>query len=173
MIVHRMLVCRRFLISVCMFIVSKALLISSATAIIRADGTPFLRCCLMCVGVVFCNRVVWLCLVYLLLCKEEGSSPVSAMTERRDMGLYEVHLSMSLLGFGMGTMLANFHMCGIMLVLRAVFNILVRNMSPRGLMCFRYLMFIWQDPVSCYFYFVYYLLDMSCGECHFISLYFL
>ena len=27
------------------------------------------------------------------------------------MGLYEVPLSMSLLGFGMGTMLANFHMC--------------------------------------------------------------
>ena len=31
------------------------------------------------------------------------------MSERRDMGLYEVPLSMSLLGFGMGTMLANFH----------------------------------------------------------------
>ena len=28
-------------------------------------------------------------------------------------------------------MLANFHMCGIMLVLRAVFNMLVRNASPR------------------------------------------
>ena len=27
------------------------------------------------------------------------------------MGLYEVPLSMSLLGFEMGTMLANFHMC--------------------------------------------------------------
>ena len=36
------------------------------------------------------------------------------------MGLYEVPLSMSLLGFGMGTRLANFHMCCIMLVLRAV-----------------------------------------------------
>ena len=59
------------------------------------------------------------CVVCLLLCKEEGSSPVSAITERSDMGLYEVPLSMSLLGFGMGTMLDNFHMCGIMLVLRA------------------------------------------------------
>ena len=29
-------------------------------------------------------------------------------------------------------MLANFHMCGIMLVLRAVFNMLVRNASPSG-----------------------------------------
>ena len=50
-----------------------------------------------------------MCLVCLLLCKEEGSSPVSAITERRDMGLYEVPLSVSLLGFGIGTMLANFH----------------------------------------------------------------
>ena len=32
---------------------------------------------------------------------------------------------------GMGTMLAKFHMCGIMLVLRAVLNILVRNASIR------------------------------------------
>ena len=54
--------------------------------------------------------------------------PVSAITERRDMGLYEVPLS--LFCFGMGTMLANFHMCGFMLVLRAVFNMLVRNASP-------------------------------------------
>ena len=29
----------------------------------------------------------------------------------------------------MGTMLANFHMCGIMLLLRAVLNMLVRNAS--------------------------------------------
>ena len=37
-IVHRMFVCSSFLISVCMFIVSKALLISSATVIVRAGG---------------------------------------------------------------------------------------------------------------------------------------
>ena len=30
-----------------------------------------------------------MCLVCLLLCKEEGSSPVSAITERRVMGLFE------------------------------------------------------------------------------------
>ena len=57
------------------------------------------------------------------------------------MGLYDVPLSMSLLGLGMWTMLANFHMCGIMLVLRAVFNMLVSNASPRGPLCFRCLMF--------------------------------
>ena len=53
-----------------MFIVSKALLISSATVIVRN---------------------------------------VFAITERRDMALYEVPLSVSLLAFGIGTMLANFH----------------------------------------------------------------
>ena len=53
---------------------------------------------------------------------------------------------MSLLGFGMGTMLANFHMCGIMLILRAVFNLLVRNASPRGPMCFRCLMLSLSEP---------------------------
>ena len=56
-------------------------------------------------SVVFCTRVAWVCLVCLLLCKDEGF----AITERRDMGLYEVPLSVSLLGFGIGTMLPNFH----------------------------------------------------------------
>ena len=49
---------------------------------------------------------------------------MSEITERRDMGMYDVPLSMSLLGFVMWTMLANFHMCGIMLLLlRAALNI--------------------------------------------------
>ena len=58
-----------------------------------------------------------------------------------DIGLYGVPLSMYLLGFGMGSMLANFHMCGIMLLLKAILNILVRNSSLRGPMCFGCLMF--------------------------------
>ena len=74
---------------------------------------------------VFCIHVAWVCLVCFQLCKEEGSYPVSAITERRVMAPYKVPLS--LLGFGMGTMtFANFHMCGIMLVLRAVFNMRVQ-----------------------------------------------
>ena len=65
--------------------VSKALLISSTTFIVRAGGSiwsnPLLRCCLVCVvpslqSVVLCTRVAWVRLVCLLLCKEEGSSPV-------------------------------------------------------------------------------------------------
>ena len=42
MIVPGMFVCSSFLISVCMFIVSKALLISSATVIVR-EGTIWLN----------------------------------------------------------------------------------------------------------------------------------
>ena len=64
-------------------------------------------------------------------------SSVFAITERGDMGLYEVPLFVSLLGFGIGTMLANFHLCGIMFLLRAFLNILVRNASSRGPMYFR------------------------------------
>ena len=37
--------------------------------------------------------------------------------------------------------LHDFHMCGIMFLLRAVLNILVTNASPRGPMCFRCLIF--------------------------------
>ena len=55
--------------------------------------------------------------------------------------LFILPFSISLLGFGMGTILANFHMCGIMLVLRAVFNMLVRNASPIGPISFMCLMF--------------------------------
>ena len=112
------------------------------------------------------------CVGNLLLCKEEGSSPGSAISERRDMGLYEVPLSMCLLGFGMWAMLANCH--GIMLVLRAVFNMLVMNASPRGPVCFRYLMFSLSGPCELVFFTLFYcLLDLICGECDVISSYFM
>ena len=45
-------------------------------------------------------------------------------------------------------------MCGFMLVLRAVFNMLMRNASPGWHMCFRCLMFSLSDLVSCYFFLV-------------------
>ena len=87
MIVPGILVCSSFLISVCMFIVSKALLILSATVIVRAGGAiwlnPLAAVFLLCVvsslySVVFCTCVVWVCLV----CKEEGSSSVSSQLLR-------------------------------------------------------------------------------------------
>ena len=64
-------------------------------------------------------------------------------------------------------------MCGIMLVLRAVFNMLVRNASPRGPMCFRCLMFNLSGPCGIVIFTLFYcLLDLSCSECDVISLYF-
>ena len=64
------------------------------------------------------------------------------------MGLFEMPLSMSLLGFGMETVLANLHMCGMILVSRAVFNMLVSPILP---MCFRCLMFSLSRPCELLF----------------------
>ena len=97
MIVPGMFVCSSFLISVCMFIVSKALLISSTTVIVRAGGAIWLNH--------FATVLFSVCSAVTV----ELFSSVFAITERRDMGLYEVPLSVSLLGFGIRTMLANFH----------------------------------------------------------------
>ena len=142
-IVPGTLVCNSFLMSVCMFIVSKALLTSSATVIVRAGRAIWLNP-FATVLVTVCSAVtVGCCVLYPCCVGVFGMfavmkgrrlfSSVFAITERWDMGLYEVPLSMSFLGFGMGTMLANFHMCGIMLVLKSVFNIPVRNESKGGL----------------------------------------
>ena len=70
------------------------------------------------------------------------------------MCLYEVPLFISLLGFWIWTMLANFHMCGIILLLRAVLNIFVRNASTSGPMCFRCLMFSLSGPCELLFCFL-------------------
>ena len=48
----------------------------------------------------FCTRVAWVCLVCLLLCKEEGSSPVSLQLLRGGIwACMMCPLSVSLLGF--------------------------------------------------------------------------
>ena len=57
-------------------------------------------------SVVFCTRVA-------LVCKEEGSSPVFLQLLRGGIwACIRCPCALSLLGFGMGTMLVNFHMCG-------------------------------------------------------------
>ena len=62
-----------------MLIVPKTLLIPSATVIVRAGGgggiwlNPLVTV-LFSVGILY--SVAWVCLVCLLLCKKEGSSPV-------------------------------------------------------------------------------------------------
>ena len=105
----------------------------------------------------FCTRVAWVCLVCLRLCREEGSSPGSLQLLREDIWACMRCPCLCLccvLSFGMGTMLANFNMSGIMMLLRAVFNMLMRNSSPRGPMCFRCLMCNLSGPCVLLFQFV-------------------
>ena len=63
MIVPWSLVCSSFLISVCMFIVSKALLLSSATVIVRAGGAIWLNPIATVLFNVFSAVTVLLCFV--------------------------------------------------------------------------------------------------------------
>ena len=98
MIVHGILFCGSFLIIEGIFIVSKALLISSATVIVRAGGVIWLNpfatvlfnsrvaCTLCCVGVFGMFTVTQRIRLF---------SSVFAITERRDVGIYEVPWSMS------------------------------------------------------------------------------
>ena len=119
MIVPGMFVCSSFLICVCICFVSKALLLSSATVIVRAWGAIWLNPFATVLFSVCSSVTVECCILYQCCMGVYGMfavmqgrwlfSSVFAITERRDMGLYEVPLSVSLLGFGIGTMLANFH----------------------------------------------------------------
>ena len=65
MIVPGIFVCNSFLISVCMFIVSKALLISSATVIVRAGGAIWWNSFATVLFIV-CSAVTVLCFVPML-----------------------------------------------------------------------------------------------------------
>ena len=66
MILPGMFVCSSFLISVCMFIMSKALLISSATVIVRAGGAIWLNPCATVLISVCSTIIVVLCFVPVL-----------------------------------------------------------------------------------------------------------
>ena len=95
-----------------MFSVSKALLISSAIVIVSAGGAiwlnPFATVLFtMCSAVTVECCILYPCCIgvfgmFAVLKGRRLFSSVFAITERRDIGLYEVPLSMSLLGFGMG-----------------------------------------------------------------------
>ena len=59
-----------------------------------------------------------------------------------------------------------------MFLLRAVLNVLVRNASPRGPMCFRCLIFNLSGPCELLFFTLFYsLLDLRSSECDVVSLY--
>ena len=106
-------------VCVCMLTVSNALLMSSATVIVRSGGLFWLKP-LATMLFVLCSAVLveWLllkpCCVEMcgMLYVMYGSivfSSVFAITERNQMGLYDVPMFMSLFGFGIGLMFASFH----------------------------------------------------------------
>ena len=107
------------LVSVCMLTVSNALLMSSANVIVRPGGLFWLKPVAM-VWFMLCSAVFVECLLlkpcYVEMCGMlfvmYGSSVFSsvfAITERSEMGLYDVPMFMSLFGFGIGIMFASFH----------------------------------------------------------------
>ena len=71
-----------------------------ATVLFNACSAVTVECCVLypcCLG------------VFAVMQGRRLFSSVFAITERRDMGLYKVPLFVSLLSFGIGTMLVNFH----------------------------------------------------------------
>src|SRR5688572_26671909 len=54
----------------------------------------------------------------------------------------------SLLGLGMGTFLANFHICCVIFRLMARLRISVRYWMASGPRCFKWRMFMWSGPVE-------------------------
>ena len=64
-----------------------------------------------------------------------------------------------------------FHICRIRLLLRAVLNI--ASEESKGRMCFRCLILSLSGPCGLLFLLFHWLLDLTCGECNVISLYFL
>ena len=102
-----------------MLTVSNALLMSTATVIVRSGSLLWLKPVAM-VLFMLCSAVLaeWLllkpCCVEMcgMLFVMYGSSVLSsvfAITERSEMGLYDVPMFMSLFGFGIGMMFASFH----------------------------------------------------------------
>ena len=131
----------------CMLTVSNALLMPSATVILRSGGLFWLKPVAM-VVFLLCSAVLveWLllkqCCVEMcgMLFVMYGSSvfvSVFAITERGEMGLYDVPMLMSLFGFGIGMMFAGYHVLGMLLLFSDVLYMLVRYASPSGPMGLR------------------------------------
>ena len=161
--VFGMCVCRTVLVSLCMFTVSKALLMSRVTVSVRTWGVlkPLTIVVLMlCSAVIvewrfFKPCCVLICCMLFVMYGRRLFSRILTMTDRSEIGLYEVPMFMFLLSFGMGIMFANFHIWGMMLYMLLIY------VSPRGPMCFRCLMLNLSGPVELLFGMFYCLLDLS------------
>ena len=142
--------------SVCMLTVSNALLMSSATVLVRSGGLFWLKHVAI-VLFMLCNAVLveWLllkpcclemCGMLFVMYGSSVFSSVFAITERSEMGLYDVPMFMSLYGFGIGRMFASFHVRGMMLLFSDV--LYVRYASLSGPLCLRCLLLTLSGPVE-------------------------
>ena len=102
-----------------MLTVSNALLVSSATVIMRSGGLFWLKPVAM-VLFMLCTAVLvgWLllkpccvemCWMLFVVYVSSVFSSGFAITERSEMGLYDVPMFMSLFGFGIGMMFPSVH----------------------------------------------------------------
>ena len=102
-----------------MFTVSNALRMSSATVIVRSGGLFWLKPVAIVLFMV-CSAVLveWLllkpccvemCGMLFVMYESSVFSSVFVITERSEMGLYDVHMFMSLFCFGICMMFASFH----------------------------------------------------------------
>ena len=105
-------------VSMCMLTVSNALLMSSATVIVRFGGLFWLKPVAM-VLFMLCSAVlvgwwplkpccVGICGMLFFMYGSSVISSIYAITKRSGMGLYDVHMFMSLFGFGIGMMFSKF-----------------------------------------------------------------
>ena len=75
-------------------------------------------------------------------------SIVLAIGDNSDIGLYDAPRFGSLFGFGIGIIFANFHICGIVFVVKARFSVSVRYWIAIGPKCFRCLMLRLSGPTE-------------------------
>ena len=147
-----------------MLTVSNAFLMSSAIVIVRSGGLFWLNPVAM-VLLMLCSAVLveWLilkpccvemCRMLFVMYGSGGFSSVFAITERSEMGPYDVPMFMSLFGFGIGMMFSR-------LLFSDGLYILVGYASPCGPMCLRCLMLTLSDPVEFLLCFI-----ACCGECY-------
>ena len=112
--------------------ISNSLLMSSV--IVHSAGLLWLKPIVMVLFIaVFVEQLLFQpCEMLFVVYGSSVFSSVSAITERSEMGLYEVPQFMSFLDFG--TMSANFHVCGMMLF-SDILYMLVRYASSSVPMC--------------------------------------
>ena len=142
------------------FTVSKALLMSKVTRIVRLGGLLFKPVVML--FVMLCSAVVvewnflkpcWSGLSGKLgvMCVKRIFSRVLTIGESNAIGLYEVLLLGSLLGLGIGTVLDVFQIWGMELLLTEMLYESVRYVSAEFPKCCKCLMFMLSGPVELLF----------------------